>query len=318
MGKIKKSSANHYSGSRTASTCRRSLAASARAAPDPGIFDGVHSIPGDLVDLLTRNGTFAFLQDLQETGHLWDLRNWTGITKIRLRRRTAGDIQLCDEFELLRQTGDCFYDILGADPMFRTYAGQWHRLDAVLAMVAHASSLWLQEPRWLSQPQLQISEPPTSHCRLLPELCVHRHSPRHRHHARAHNGVSAVRASDHRTPLMLLHSQTWFHSTVFHCTCALRRCPLIDCVLQLYPRRVASHACVFPPKYSVLVSRALANPECIHTPVHAVQSHRSDVCLLSHIPHATACSRSLPVGRLTMPVKASSTLWTHRRVDSAS
>jgi hypothetical protein len=39
-------------------------AASARAAPGTGIFDGVPSIPGDLVDLLTRNGTFAFLQDL--------------------------------------------------------------------------------------------------------------------------------------------------------------------------------------------------------------------------------------------------------------
>ena len=36
----------------------------------------MHSIPGDFVDLLTRNGTFAFLQDLHETGHLWDLRNF--------------------------------------------------------------------------------------------------------------------------------------------------------------------------------------------------------------------------------------------------
>jgi hypothetical protein len=36
----------------------------------------VHSIPGDLVDLLTRNGTFAFLEDPHETGHLWDLRNF--------------------------------------------------------------------------------------------------------------------------------------------------------------------------------------------------------------------------------------------------
>ena len=34
------------------------------------------SIPGDLVDLLTRNGTFAFLEDLHETGRLWDLRNF--------------------------------------------------------------------------------------------------------------------------------------------------------------------------------------------------------------------------------------------------
>jgi hypothetical protein len=51
-------------------------AASARAAPDAGIFDGVPSIPGDLVDLLTRNGTFEFLEDLHETGRLWDLRNF--------------------------------------------------------------------------------------------------------------------------------------------------------------------------------------------------------------------------------------------------
>jgi hypothetical protein len=32
--------------------------------------------PGDLVDLLTRNGTFSFLEDLHETGRLWDLRNF--------------------------------------------------------------------------------------------------------------------------------------------------------------------------------------------------------------------------------------------------
>jgi hypothetical protein len=51
-------------------------AASARAAPGAGIFDGMPSIPGDLVDLLTRNGTFAFLEDLHETGRLWDLRNF--------------------------------------------------------------------------------------------------------------------------------------------------------------------------------------------------------------------------------------------------
>ncbi len=34
------------------------------------------SIPGNLVDLLTRNRTFAFLEDLHETGRLWDLRNF--------------------------------------------------------------------------------------------------------------------------------------------------------------------------------------------------------------------------------------------------
>jgi hypothetical protein len=33
-------------------------------------------IAGDLVDLLTATGTFAFLEDLHETGRLWDLRNF--------------------------------------------------------------------------------------------------------------------------------------------------------------------------------------------------------------------------------------------------
>jgi hypothetical protein len=36
----------------------------------------VPSIPCYLVDLLTRNGTFAFLEDLHETGRLWDLQNF--------------------------------------------------------------------------------------------------------------------------------------------------------------------------------------------------------------------------------------------------
>jgi hypothetical protein len=53
-----------------------SAVASARTAPVKGIFDGLHSITVDLVDLLTRNGTFAFLQDLHETGRLWDLLNF--------------------------------------------------------------------------------------------------------------------------------------------------------------------------------------------------------------------------------------------------
>ena len=51
--------------------------ASERAAPSAGIFEGVHSIPGDLVDLLTKNVTFAFLEDLHKTGHLWDQRNFS-------------------------------------------------------------------------------------------------------------------------------------------------------------------------------------------------------------------------------------------------
>jgi len=47
-----------------ASQAPAAAAASSRAAPGAGIFDGVHSIAGDLVDLLQRNGTFAFLEDL--------------------------------------------------------------------------------------------------------------------------------------------------------------------------------------------------------------------------------------------------------------
>jgi hypothetical protein len=59
-----------------ASQAPAAAAASARAAPGAGIFDGLHSIAGDLVDLLTRNETFAFLEDLHEPGRLWDLGNF--------------------------------------------------------------------------------------------------------------------------------------------------------------------------------------------------------------------------------------------------
>jgi hypothetical protein len=44
-------------------------------APTADIFDGVHTVPGDCVDLLMRNGRFALLDDLHTTDRLWDLRN---------------------------------------------------------------------------------------------------------------------------------------------------------------------------------------------------------------------------------------------------
>ena len=47
----------------------------ARPPPGAGIFTGLHSYPGDLVDNLTRNGGFAFLEDLQDTNKLWTLRD---------------------------------------------------------------------------------------------------------------------------------------------------------------------------------------------------------------------------------------------------
>ena len=44
-----------------------SNAPSAAPAPTAGIFAGIHSRPGDLVDVLTRSGSYAFLSDLFDT-----------------------------------------------------------------------------------------------------------------------------------------------------------------------------------------------------------------------------------------------------------
>ena len=43
------------------------------SASTAGIFAGIHSRPGDLVDLLTRSGSFAFLSDLFDTERLFEL-----------------------------------------------------------------------------------------------------------------------------------------------------------------------------------------------------------------------------------------------------
>ena len=45
-------------------------------APTAGIFAGIHSRPGVLVDLLTRSGSFAFLSDLFDTERLFELRDF--------------------------------------------------------------------------------------------------------------------------------------------------------------------------------------------------------------------------------------------------
>ena len=50
-------------------------APAARPPPRAGIFAGLHSYPGDLVDNLTLNGGFAFLENLQDTNNLWTLRD---------------------------------------------------------------------------------------------------------------------------------------------------------------------------------------------------------------------------------------------------
>ena len=55
----------------------RQPAAAARAPPrDLEHFVGVHSFPNDLVDILTRNGSFAFLEDLYTQNKLFELRNF--------------------------------------------------------------------------------------------------------------------------------------------------------------------------------------------------------------------------------------------------
>jgi hypothetical protein len=48
------------------------------AAPPPtaGVFAGIHSRPGDLVDSLRRSGSFAFLSDLFDTERLFELRDF--------------------------------------------------------------------------------------------------------------------------------------------------------------------------------------------------------------------------------------------------
>ena len=45
-------------------------------AQQAGIFAGIHSVPGDIVDLMTRQGTFTFLERLNESGRLWSLRDF--------------------------------------------------------------------------------------------------------------------------------------------------------------------------------------------------------------------------------------------------
>jgi hypothetical protein len=45
-------------------------------ASDAGIFAGIPSIPGDLVDTLTRSGSFSFLCDLFHTKRLFEFRDF--------------------------------------------------------------------------------------------------------------------------------------------------------------------------------------------------------------------------------------------------
>jgi hypothetical protein len=55
---------------------RHPLPSSNAPAPTAGIFAGIHSRPGDLVDLLTRSGSFGFLSDLFDTERLFELRDF--------------------------------------------------------------------------------------------------------------------------------------------------------------------------------------------------------------------------------------------------
>ena len=53
-----------------------SFAPAAARAPTAGIFAGIPSRPGDLVDNLTKSGSFAFLSDLFDAERLFDLRDF--------------------------------------------------------------------------------------------------------------------------------------------------------------------------------------------------------------------------------------------------
>jgi hypothetical protein len=64
---------------------RHPLPPSNPPAPAAGLFAGIHSRPGDLVDLLTRSGPFAFLSDLFDTERLFELRDFR-ITRVMPKR----------------------------------------------------------------------------------------------------------------------------------------------------------------------------------------------------------------------------------------
>jgi hypothetical protein len=51
-------------------------APAAAPADTAGIFAGIPSRPGDLVDSLTRSGSFAFLSELSDTERLYELRDF--------------------------------------------------------------------------------------------------------------------------------------------------------------------------------------------------------------------------------------------------
>ena len=50
-------------------------------APTVGVFAGIHSRSGDLVDRLTRSGSFEFLSDLFDTESLFEIRDF-GIIRV--------------------------------------------------------------------------------------------------------------------------------------------------------------------------------------------------------------------------------------------
>jgi hypothetical protein len=68
---------NHHKGDATrSSTTNPRDAPAASPAPTAGIFAGIHSRSGDLVDSLTSSGSFAFLSDLFDTDRLFELRDF--------------------------------------------------------------------------------------------------------------------------------------------------------------------------------------------------------------------------------------------------
>ena len=67
---------HHKSDATRSSTTNPRDAPAGASAPTAGIFAGIHSRSGDLVDRLTRSGSLAFLNDLFDTERLFELRDF--------------------------------------------------------------------------------------------------------------------------------------------------------------------------------------------------------------------------------------------------
>ena len=69
-------------------------APAALPASDAGIFGGLPARPGDLVDNLTRSGSFSFLSELFDTARLFELRDFR-ITRVTPKGEATEQFAAC-------------------------------------------------------------------------------------------------------------------------------------------------------------------------------------------------------------------------------